>query len=144
MQFRRPVDHPLLWLFRIGNAYNSNSIYLMIVEQYSMIDFTSRQLRAFLLVAQHHSFTRAAGELLITPSGLSVLIREMENQLGVRLFDRTTRQVVLTTAGTQLLGVVQRNLQELLLRAASFREKHSPDLKSAPARSLFLKNQLCM
>jgi LysR family carnitine catabolism transcriptional activator len=113
MQFRRPVDHLLLWLFRIGNAYNSNSIYLMIVEQYSMIDFTSRQLRAFLLAAQHHSFTRAAGELLITPSGLSVLIREMENQLGVRLFDRTTRQVVLTTAGTQLLGVVQRNLQEL-------------------------------
>jgi LysR family carnitine catabolism transcriptional activator len=37
----------------------------------------------------------------------------MENQLGVRLFDRTTRQVVLTTAGTQLLGVVHRNLQEL-------------------------------
>jgi DNA-binding transcriptional LysR family regulator len=78
-----------------------------------MIDFTSRQLRAFLLVAQHRSFTRAAGALFITPSGLSVLIREMENQLGVRLFDRTTRQVALTTAGTRLLGVVQRNMQEL-------------------------------
>lgn len=78
-----------------------------------MIDFTSRQLRAFLLVAQHRSFTRAAGKLFITPSGLSVLIRELENQLGVRLFDRTTREVALTTPGTELLAGVQRNLNEL-------------------------------
>jgi len=78
-----------------------------------MIDFTSRQLRAFLLVAQHRSFTRAAGALFITPSGLSVLIRELENQLGGRLFDRTTRQVLLTKAGTQLLSAVERNLHAL-------------------------------
>jgi DNA-binding transcriptional LysR family regulator len=78
-----------------------------------MIDFTSRQLRAFLLVAQHRSFTRAAGVLFITPSGLSVLIRELENQLGVRLFDRTTRQVLLTKAGAQLLNAVERNLHAL-------------------------------
>ena len=78
-----------------------------------MIDFTSRQLRAFLLAAQHHSFSRAAGALFITPSGLSVLIRELESQLGARLFDRTTRHVELTAAGTDLLAVVQRNLQEL-------------------------------
>jgi len=78
-----------------------------------MIDFTSRQLRAFLLVAQHRSFTRAAGALFITPSGLSVLIRELEIQLGARLFDRTTRQVALTAAGNKLLAVVQRNMREL-------------------------------
>jgi LysR family carnitine catabolism transcriptional activator len=78
-----------------------------------MIDFTSRQLRAFLLVAQHRSFTRAAGALFITPSGLSVLIKELENQLGVRLFDRTTRQVALTASGTELLTAVQPNLHEL-------------------------------
>jgi LysR family transcriptional regulator, carnitine catabolism transcriptional activator len=78
-----------------------------------MIDFTSRQLRAFLLAAQHRSFTRAAGALFITPSGLSVLIKELENQLGVRLFDRTTRQVALTASGTELLTAVQHNLREL-------------------------------
>jgi LysR family transcriptional regulator, carnitine catabolism transcriptional activator len=78
-----------------------------------MIDFTSRQLRAFLLVAQHRSFSRAAGVLLITPSGLSVLIRELETQLGVRLFDRTTRHVALTASGTELLAIAQRSLQEL-------------------------------
>src|ERR1700730_17357071 len=78
-----------------------------------MIDFTSRQLRGFLLVAQHRSFSRAAGALFITPSGLSLLIRELENQLGVRLFERTTRNVALTAFGTELLTVAQRNLQEL-------------------------------
>lgn len=78
-----------------------------------MIDFTSRQLRAFLLVAQYGSFSRAAGALFITPSGVSVLIRELESLLGVRLFDRTTRHVGLTASGIELLGTVQRNLQEI-------------------------------
>jgi len=78
-----------------------------------MIDFTSRQLRAFLLVAQHQNFTRAAEALFITPSGLSLLIRELENQLGFRLFDRTTRHVALTPQGTQLLAVARRSLEEL-------------------------------
>ncbi len=78
-----------------------------------MIDFTSRQLRGFLLVAQHQNFTRAAEALFITPSGLSLLIRELENQLGFRLFDRTTRHVVLTPPGTHLLAVARRSLEEL-------------------------------
>jgi LysR family transcriptional regulator, carnitine catabolism transcriptional activator len=78
-----------------------------------MVDFTSRQLRAFLLVAQHQNFTRAADALFITPSGLSVLIRELERQLGFRLFDRTTRHVALTAHGSQLLAVARRSLEEL-------------------------------
>jgi LysR family transcriptional regulator, carnitine catabolism transcriptional activator len=77
------------------------------------MEFTSRQLRAFQLVAQHRSFTRAAEALFITPSGLSVLIRELENQLEFRLFDRTTRHVALTAHGNELLAVAQRNLHEL-------------------------------
>src|SRR6266436_2412628 len=56
------------------------------------MEFTSRQLRAFQLVAQHRSFARAAEALFNTPSGLSVLIRELESHLGFRLFDRTTRR----------------------------------------------------
>jgi DNA-binding transcriptional LysR family regulator len=77
------------------------------------MEFSSRQLRAFLLVAQHQSFTRAAEALFITPSGLSLLIRELETQLGFRLFDRTTRHVALTAQGGELLVVVRRSLQEL-------------------------------
>src|SRR5262245_25009559 len=78
-----------------------------------MIDFSSRQLRAFLLVAQHHNFTRAAEALVMTPAGLSLLIREFENQLGFRLFDRTTRQVAVTAQGAELLATVRRSIDDL-------------------------------
>jgi hypothetical protein len=64
-------------------------------------------------VALHNSFTRLAEALFITPSGLSVLIRELEIQLGFRLFDRTTRHVVLTSYGPELLLATRRNLEEL-------------------------------
>jgi LysR family transcriptional regulator, carnitine catabolism transcriptional activator len=78
-----------------------------------MIDFSSRQLRAFILVAQYRSFARAAGRLFITPSGLSVMIRELESQVGARLFDRTTRHVALTSAGSELLRVLEPALRDL-------------------------------
>lgn len=77
------------------------------------MDFSSRQLRAFLLVAQHRSFTRAAEALFITPSGLSVLIRELETQLGFRVFDRTTRHVIPTAYGNELLSVARESLERL-------------------------------
>jgi LysR family transcriptional regulator, carnitine catabolism transcriptional activator len=77
------------------------------------MEFTSRQLRAFHLVAEHQSFARAAERLFLTPSGLSVLIRELERQLGFRLFDRTTRQVTLTAYGSGLLAVSQPALKAL-------------------------------
>jgi DNA-binding transcriptional LysR family regulator len=77
------------------------------------MDFSSRQLRAFHLVARHRSFARAAEELLITPSGLSVLIRELERQLGFRLFVRTTRQVTLTAFGSELITVTEPSLGTL-------------------------------
>jgi len=77
------------------------------------MEVSTRQLRAFRLVAQHRNFTRAAEALFITPSGLSVLIRELESRVGFRLFDRTTRHVDLTAHGGELLTVIQRNLEQL-------------------------------
>jgi LysR family transcriptional regulator, carnitine catabolism transcriptional activator len=77
------------------------------------MEFTSRQLRAFLLVAQHRSFTRAAELMFITPSGLSALIREFENELGVRLFNRTTRHVAPTHSGAAMVTIAQESLQKL-------------------------------
>jgi LysR family transcriptional regulator, carnitine catabolism transcriptional activator len=77
------------------------------------MEVTTRQLRAVRLVAQHRNFTRAAEALFITPSGLSVLIRELESRVGFRLFDRTTRYVELTSHGRELLAVIQRSLEEL-------------------------------
>jgi DNA-binding transcriptional LysR family regulator len=77
------------------------------------MEFTSRQLRAFHLVAEHRNFTRAAEALFLTPSGLSVLVRALERQIGFRLFDRTTRQVVLTAQGSELLEITRPALNTL-------------------------------
>lgn len=77
------------------------------------MEVSTRQLRAFRLVAQHRNFTRAAEALYITPSGLSVLIKQLENRVGFRLFDRSTRHVELTSHGRELLAVIQRSLEEL-------------------------------
>ena len=77
------------------------------------MEFTSRQLRAFHLVAEHQSFARDAERMFLTPSGLSVLIRELERQMGFRLFDRTTRQVALTAYGRDLLASTQPALKTL-------------------------------
>jgi LysR family transcriptional regulator, carnitine catabolism transcriptional activator len=77
------------------------------------MEFTSRQLRAFHLVAEHRNFTRAAEALFLTPSGLSVLVRELERLIGFRLFDRTTRQVVLTAQGSELLEITRPALNML-------------------------------
>jgi LysR family carnitine catabolism transcriptional activator len=78
-----------------------------------MIDYSTRQLRAFQLVAQHRNFARAAEALYITPSGLSLLIRSLETQVGFRLFDRTTRHVALTPQGDELLAVTRSSLHAL-------------------------------
>jgi DNA-binding transcriptional LysR family regulator len=77
------------------------------------MNITSRQLKAFLLTARHQSFSRAAEQLFITQSGMSVLIRELEEQLGFRLFDRTTRRVTLTEFGNRFLPIADRSLVEL-------------------------------
>ena len=83
------------------------------------MNITSRQLKAFVLTARHQSFSRAAEQLFITQSGMSVLVRELETQLGVRLFERTTRKVSLTELGLQFLPIADRSLRELEAAAAS-------------------------
>ena len=83
------------------------------------MNITSRQLKAFLLTAHHQSFSRAAERLFITQSGMSVLVRELEDQLGFRLFDRTTRRVALTESGTRFLPIADRSLLELESAAAN-------------------------
>lgn len=67
-----------------------------------MITFT-RQFNAFLTVARLGNFTRAAAKLAISQSTLTVQIRNLEQTLGVRLFDRNRRQVSLTTSGRALI-----------------------------------------
>ncbi|MFM9925641.1 LysR family transcriptional regulator [Variovorax sp. H27-G14] len=77
------------------------------------MNLSTRQMRAFLHVARIGNFTRAAEQAHITQAGLSILVREMEKQLGCRLFERTTRVVSLTPEGRRLLPVVERLLTDL-------------------------------
>lgn len=76
-------------------------------------NFTLRQLRAFSSVARTRSFVAASRELFVTPSALSETIRQLEEALGARLFDRTTRRVEITDAGSQFLVDVSQALQIL-------------------------------
>ncbi|HEY7818741.1 MAG TPA: LysR family transcriptional regulator [Vicinamibacteria bacterium] len=77
------------------------------------MNISLRQLEAFLAVAQLSGFTRAAERLHLTQSAVSLLVRELESQLSVRLFDRTTRAVSLTAAGRELHPFVEKALLEL-------------------------------
>lgn len=64
-------------------------------------------LRAFEAAARHQSFKQAASELGVTPTAVSHQIRLLEETLGVRLFDRKPRQVVLTDVGQELYPVLR-------------------------------------
>lgn len=71
------------------------------------------QLKVFVAVARERSFTRAAREFDLTQSAVSRCVRELEDALELKLFDRTTRQVELTTAGTSLERRITRLLDEI-------------------------------
>ncbi len=87
------------------------------------LHITLRQLQAFLAVAASGSFTRAAEQLHVTQAGLSAMVRELESQLECRLFERTTRQVVLTDAGHHLRPVAERSLADLRRAAGDLRAR---------------------
>lgn len=70
-------------------------------------------LVAFACVARQGSFTAAAGTLAVSPSAVSQTVRHLEDRLGVRLLQRTTRRVGLTEAGAALLARVEPALAEI-------------------------------
>jgi len=82
-------------------------------------NFTVRQgaldgVEAFLSVAQHRSFRRAAAELGVTPSAISQAVRALEARIGAALFIRTTRSVGLTEAGERFLSRAKPAFEELV------------------------------
>lgn len=80
------------------------------------------ELQAISAVAAHRSFRAAAAEIGLSPSALSHLVAAFEKQLGVRLFQRTTRSVSLTQAGERLLSRVRPALTELSAAMESVNE----------------------
>ena len=70
-----------------------------------------RHLTTFRAVAKSLSFTRAAAELGYVQSALTAHVKALEAELGVRLFDRLGRRIVLTNAGVSLLGYAENILE---------------------------------
>ena len=71
-----------------------------------------RQLKAFATISEARTFTAAAERLHITQAAISMQIRQLETEVGVRLFIRTPRRVVLTEAGEHLLDRAHAILRE--------------------------------
>src|ERR1043165_9781038 len=76
------------------------------------MSISTRQLQAFLALARLGSFTRASEEIFVTRAGLSLMLKELETQVGARLFDRTTRYVRLTPPGEALLPTARRMMAD--------------------------------
>lgn len=77
------------------------------------MNISLRQLKAFVMLAKVENFSRAAERLHIAQSGLSMMVRELEGQLGFRLFDRSTRKVALTSLGQEFLMVAEQNIKSV-------------------------------
>jgi len=71
-------------------------------------------VEAFLSVAQHRSFRRAADEHGVTPSAISQAVRALEARIGAALFTRTTRSVGLMEAGKRFLSRAKPAFEELV------------------------------
>src|SRR5699024_464002 len=74
---------------------------------------TLKQLEAFIAVATTGCFSLGADVIHVSQPAISALIRNLERQLEVKLFDRDAHGVVLTTMGRELFPSIQKNLTEL-------------------------------
>ena len=81
-----------------------------------------RHLRYFVSVAEEQSFTKAAQKLFTTQPSLSQQIKDLEQEVGVQLFDRSARQIQLTQEGQAFLGYAQTALDNAHLAIAAARQ----------------------
>lgn len=120
----RLFDNPTYWEQVIGISRRMAHIQLS-------------QLTAFVAVAEHFSFTKAAAQVGVTLPTMSETIRSLEEQLEVRLFNRTTRSVALTEAGERLLAEIRPILDGIdhaLQSVNAFRDKPVGTLRLAVSR----------
>lgn len=77
------------------------------------MNISLRQMRAFSAVARAGSFTLGARTLHLTQSAVSMLVQQLEDEVGLKLFDRSRGAVTLTEAGRELLPLTRRMLEDL-------------------------------
>lgn len=102
-----------------------------------MAKVDSSDLAGFLAIAKHRSFKAASVELGVTSSALSHALRNVEERLGLRLVNRTTRSVALTEAGERLFARVSpafRDIEDALEDLNTFRGKPTGTLRLNSAR----------
>lgn len=103
------------------------------------MNYSLKQLRVFVTIVRLGSFSRAGEVLGLTQSAVSHSVKELEAEVGVRLLDRTTREVVLTDAGLRLANRVERLLDELqtaLLDVRSFGVQRSGTVRVASSQTI--------
>jgi DNA-binding transcriptional LysR family regulator len=93
---------------------NGHNFYVFICFRLSnAMNITIRQIQSFLNVAALGSFTRAAEKMHTMQPALSQQIRDLETELGIRLFDRTTRRVELTEGGAEFRNIAAKVIEDL-------------------------------
>ncbi|WP_338557369.1 LysR family transcriptional regulator [Erwinia sp. E_sp_B04_7] len=103
------------------------------------MNYTLRQLRVFVAVTQQGSFSQAGQVIGLSQSAVSHSIKELEGEMGIRLLDRTTREVQLTEAGEQLASRLERLLEELnttLLDVRSYGKQRSGTVRVAASQTI--------
>ena len=89
-------------------------------------------LQSFVVLADTLSFTTAARDLCISPSGLSRRVAQLESIVGCRLVDRTTRRVRLNDRGRSLLPYAHAALDALATGQVSAQRADSPEWRGRP------------
>jgi DNA-binding transcriptional LysR family regulator len=92
------------------------------MHPFNVPDLSARHLHAVLAVAEYNSFIAAAAFLKTSQPALTRTIKRVEDVLGVRLFDRSTRRVEITAAGKEFAAVAERMLNDLRISVSSMRE----------------------
>src|SRR4051812_50192142 len=90
------------------------------------MDVTLRQLRAYVAVLEASSFSEAAKAMHLSQAALSGLIKELENRVGVRLLDRTTRKVSASAVGETFAPMARRGGSRL--GGAAYQLPHPPEI----------------
>lgn len=112
------------------------------------MNVTPRQLRIFLVLAESLNFSRTAEQFFVTQPSLSKAVKDLEDELNVTLFERTTRSVRLTPAGERMTSLARRVVGEFdsglqHMQSLVEKEAHHIPIAAIPSMAHALLPQVC-
>lgn len=122
----------------LGSTNSLHNHKIPIYYSIMTINATLKHMRCFTAVAREGSFTQAAKRIFLTQSALTATIQQLEQAVGLKLFDRTTRRVTLTREGASFVPVAERLLKEFDaavadVRAVAERQRGHVNIAAAPS-----------